>query len=467
MSKRVDALKQKIAANIANQSSGFKESIPSIRDLIARFDESHHVVNAALKGLVDEGVLSSAAGKGFFVRNTAILEDDICREVDVVIMENTLWQIDFWCVAIKMFGDAHPQFRVSPRFLWSDEEVLEYFRDNNTGNASVILSITEPLEKSLRLVPPPELERMLGAPLCPEPLLPGLESQLQSFCIPFQLQPTQFFYNLEYKPIGYNWRKGLFHFLECVAATPDCREKLHPLGMPFMFSAAGFNESADFDSENTLPRLREFRRCFRYIHDHRLFNMNVPNGPFSEMRELAALRSNWAARASFVAGSIDLSQKKSQFGVLPIPIEPGIHFQIPCCRAAVVGNRSTPGCAELIRFILSRPIQEMMMKRAIGYSPVERYLRQAADEPKKYPVDLSEVAQFILEQAPLTTQHTGYEDDFFYHEVTDRLAMPILSGGDVSDLELEQLAADLREKASALPQGNRLKMLRQRLLNKE
>ena len=59
MSRRVNALKQKIVENIRNRTPGFRESVPSIRDLISRFDETHHVVNSALKELVDDGVLNS------------------------------------------------------------------------------------------------------------------------------------------------------------------------------------------------------------------------------------------------------------------------------------------------------------------------------------------------------------------------------------------------------------------------
>ncbi len=467
MSRRVNALKQKIVENIRNRTPGFRESVPSIRDLISRFDETHHVVNSALKELVDDGVLNCVAGKGFFIARETPAPTETGeagpRELEVVVMEKMIWQIDFWCAVFRMFSDAYPQFRVSPRFLWNNTDAIAFLQGQHPDRSTVVLCMTNKVARSVPLIPPPELERMLGMPLTGEPLLPGLESYGDGFRVYYQLQPSLWFYRLGRRPPRYDWHQGLYGLLESMAEVPDSVGKLSPLSISFALSTLGIDEENDLNCPELTDKLRELARCFAFTRDHRLLNLELPNEAMTEIRELREGNLYWVQRNSFYAGAVGLSQRLGKFGLMPPPVRPGEHFQIPVCSAAVAGTRCTPGCAEFIRFLLSRPVQELMMQRGLGFSPFPRYLEAALADEKHYPEGLPEVIGFIREQIPLRHKR-NFESDAIFQELADQLVMPILTGESFPEERIRQLAAGLRRQVAAQPGGDKLSLLRQRLL---
>ena len=97
MSKRVDALKEKLRQRIVSGAAGYREGLPSLRELMQLFGESHHVVNSALKALEREGILLCQPYKGFQVARpyAAPVLVRSAAELNVIILEENIWQTGF------------------------------------------------------------------------------------------------------------------------------------------------------------------------------------------------------------------------------------------------------------------------------------------------------------------------------------------------------------------------------------
>ena len=162
MSKRVDALKEKLRQRIVSGAAGYRESLPSLRELMQLFGESHHVVNSALKALEREGILLCQPYKGFQVTRPYAAPAPVrsaAAELNVIILEENIWQIDFWCWVVKQFELHHGDCRLSPRFLTDEAAVIEFLGRRPPDEPAVVVHATDAIVNAGPTIPRPEIAR--------------------------------------------------------------------------------------------------------------------------------------------------------------------------------------------------------------------------------------------------------------------------------------------------------------------
>ena len=68
-------------------------------------------------------------------------------ELNVIILEENIWQIDFWCWVVKQFELHHGDCRLSPRFLTDEAAVIEFLGRRPPDEPAVVVHATDAIVK--------------------------------------------------------------------------------------------------------------------------------------------------------------------------------------------------------------------------------------------------------------------------------------------------------------------------------
>ncbi len=433
MSKRVDALKEKLRQHIVSGAAGYREGLPSLRELMQLFGESHHVVNSALKALEREGILLCQPYKGFQVARPYAAPAPVrsAAELNVIILEENIWQIDFWCWVVKQFELHHSDCRLSPRFLTDEAAVIEFLGRRPPDEPAVVVHATDAIVNAGPTIPRPEIARQLGHPLPLAELLPGLLDPLHAFSIPYQIQPPLLYYSREKEISGYDWRAGYPAFLDWL--EHNCAPgRFAPLNIPLVMGALGMEGLILHTRPEIRAKLEFLQNIFERFRDNRFFNLHLPSGRFADLKQLAAGGLDYTLRGSFCAGAAGLPESAGRIGLVPPPVQPDGRLIQPVPYAVIAGNRCTSAAARFVEFLLSDEVQRTMMQRCLGLSPLDRILRAAEAEPAGYPFDIAPVIRYVRQEYPKSLPGQIYQPesdyDFLIETLTDRMVLPLLTG---------------------------------------
>lgn len=475
MSKRVDALKEKLRQRIATGAPGYRESLPSLRELMQLFGESHHVVNSALKELEREGILLCQPYKGFQVAQPQNPPGPVFaapeKELNVIILEDNVWQINFWCWVVKQFEAHCTNFRLVPRFLTDENAVIQFLANTSQDDPAVVVHASEAIVNAGPTVPRPEIARVLGRPLPLANLLPGLLDPLHAYSIPYQIQPPLLYYNIEGKDTSsYNWQAGYPAFLDWLER--NCApERFAPINIPMMLCALGLEGLILHSAAEIRNKLEFLQHIFARFLDKRFFNLHLPAGRFADLKQLATGGLDYAQRGSYCSGAAGLPENAGRIGLLPPPVQPDGRLIQPVPYAVIAGNRCTPAAAHFVEFLLSGEVQHTMMRQCLGFSPLDPVLRAAEAEPEQYPFNIAPIIGYIRHEYPKSLPGQIYQPesdyDFLIETLTDRMVLPLLTGSanlrDNAKMisELEELF--LARAATLAPMQNRNRLRTQLL----
>lgn len=445
MSKRVNQLKAKIAECIAAKTSGFKESLPSLRDLMQLFGESHHVVNAALKELEEDGILVCTPYKGFRLADKVQLSADSAENlIDVIIMENNPWQVSFWYEVFEAFAKANPKWRIEPKFSSDEEWVIKTLNERKSEDAALVFHSCNEVNRRCQLIPRMEILRSQKRFRPMSDLLPGALDMMDVYSIPFQLQPPLLFSRRELDFSKYDYQQGLNAFARYISENSEERV-LTPMAVSFMLSSLGMDDLFNVEPEELPHKLELFLNMLLKIYRNKIFRLTLPQGLFADMKELEANNIKYSIRGSYCSGAAGLPWTFDKITVLPPPVSPEGRVFIPVSSAVMAGTRCTAGAVEFLNFVLSDETQMMMMSTAIGFSPCGKILDKAVNNKDQFKYDIVKVAEYIRHAVmrPMISSDTfmAQVDDKLVPLITDNLILPVFSSEISPEKEKEFLSA--------------------------
>lgn len=468
MSKRVENLKAKIIANIAARTPGFCESLPSLREQTQIFGESHHVVNVALKELEQEKIIRCIPYKGYkVIASFPAAGDGDAGEtppeggvIHVLVLENLVWQIDFWCSCIQMFEKENPQLCVTPYFI-ADRKAAASFLEGMKDGPVVAIGFTENDGRGLPLVPRPEIARVSGQPLPVGDLLDDLIEPQDAFTVPYQIQPPILFCRKTLDIRNYDPTAGIDAFLDWTAASYGSHS-LSPLNIPLLLSALGMEPIYLLPPGKMAEKLRLLFRIVRKIRDNNLYHLGLPAGVASDIKMIANGKLQCAIRGSYCAGASGYPKSADRVAILPPPEEPDGMLRQPVSRLAVIGSHCTSGAAAFFRFILGEKVQTMMMKNALGLSPFKSILDGAVRNPEAFSFNIAPIIDYAVRdhKKRLAAELPPYHEELSEKcadILIENLMLPVLTGK-FDEEKQEESFSRLIERLTALMESSSKQM---------
>lgn len=431
MSKRIGNLKEELKKAINSGAPGFRESLPSLRELIPLYGESHHVVNTALKELEREGLIKCIPYKGYKVVGS---EEQNSRKteknsfINVLVVEDLIWQIDFWCECFKLFEKKHPGWKIKPHFISNTDTAIQFLNREMGTESTVIIHARSQFRAHCTMVPRPEIERVSGRKLPVGDLLKGLLDPLDAFTFPYQIQAPLLFCRKKKNMTPYDWKKGYSAFLDWVRENYS-REQLAPFNTQLFLSGMGCEKLELMPRESIRKKLSQLLKFLQKISRSKLINLNLPPGLTSDLKQLHAGKLGCTVRGSYCAGAVDYPWSSDAIAIYPPPLEPDGKIPQPVSSLAIAGTHCTGESAEFFHFLLDREVQDRSMRACLGFSPLESCLDHALEHAAEYPFDIAGIIQYVKQEsirAPLLSSGI-YGHDFITKILTDRLVLPLLT----------------------------------------
>ncbi len=453
MSKRVDRLKARILANIKDGVPGFSESLPSLREQTQIFNETHHVVNIALKELEEEDVIRCIPYKGYkvvaqFAKPAAAAPSGESGVIHVLVMENLVWQIEFWCRCIRKFEEMQPNCKVRPYFIAEKKAISALLKNMNGGSVVLIGDLAKIDGEVATLIPRPEIARVSGAPLPEDDLLDGVLEPLDAFSMPYQIQPPLLFCRKAAGAAKYDPDAGYEKFLDWVAQSYG-GNSLAPLNMPLMFDSLGLEGIYTLSREQIGKKLKLLLKLAGKMKEHDLLHLGLPEGMASDMKMLASGQLQCTIRGSYCAGAANFPKSADEITIQPPPREQDGRLIQHVCRMAIAGTSCNALTAEFFRFILGRDVQMQIMKDGLGISPCRSILSEAVKAAGDFAYDIDSVIKYVVKESRKASSHgLPARDGKLYLEcanfLIDELMIPVLSGK--LDPARKGLPAELAER---------------------
>ncbi len=433
MSKRVDKLKSRILLNIRDGVPGFCESLPSLREQTLIFNETHHVVNMALKELEEENIIRCIPYKGYKILAQAAkpVKVEVSGEssvIHVLITENLVWQIDFWCRCIKIFEEMYPGNKVMPYFIAEKKAISALLKSINGDSVVLIGDLSKIDKREVMLIPRPEIARVSGTVLSEDDFLADMIDPLDACSIPYQIQPPLLFCRATSKLEKYNPDAGYEAFLDWVVEAYGSHA-LAPLNMPLFFDSLGIGQIYALTEEQIHRKLKLLLKLAVKMKEENILHMELPDDVSSDMKLLAAGQLQCTIRGSFCAGAANFPRTAGEIAILPPPEETDGRLIQPVSRMAVAGTSCSQGAAAFFHFILGQGVQLQIMKEGLGISPFRSIAEAAVKDADQFGYDIGSVIRYVEREC---RKAPGLHDNELCHEcaaiLIDNLLIPVLSG---------------------------------------